>query len=109
MVATFNWHISSCERNLDGGGITMVHWHCDATETVGSGEDAVTYSARRYGAQVLTPDVSADDFIPYDSVTESNVKSWIWAADVDQSAIEASLQTEINELKAPTTGTGVPW
>lgn len=109
MAATFNWSIATCERNIADGGITMVHWRCDATETVGSGDDAVTHSASSYGTQGLTPDTSAADFIAYDSVTEANVKSWIWAADVDQSAIETSLQAQIDELKTPTTGTGVPW
>ena len=109
MAATFNWTIATCERTIADGGITMVHWRCDATETVGSGDDAVTHNASSYGTQGLTPDASASDFIAYDSVTEANVKDWIWAADVDQSAIETSLQAQIDELKTPTTGTGVPW
>ena len=109
MAATFNWSISLCERNLSDGGITVVHWRCDAEETVGTGDDAVTYHQSSYGTQGLTPDVSADDFIAYDSVTENNVKSWIWAADVNQTEIENGLQAGINLSKAPTTGTGVPW
>jgi len=109
MAATFNWTISTCERNTSDGGITVAHWRCHAEETVGTGDDAVTHSASSYGTQSFTPDSSASDFIAYDSVTEDTVKAWIWAADVDQSAIESSLQAQIEELKAPVTSTGVPW
>ena len=109
MAATFTWTIATCERTLSDGGINVVHWRCDATETVGTGDDAVVHNASSYGTQGLTPDSSDAGFVAYDSVTESNVKSWIWAADVDQSAIETSLQAQIDESKTPTTGTGVPW
>lgn len=109
MAATFNWSIATCERVISNGGITVVHWRCDASETVGSGEDAVTHSASNYGTQSLTPDPTASDFIAYENVSEANVKSWIWAADVDQSAIETSLQAQIDLLKNPVTGTGNPW
>ena len=109
MAATFNWSIATCERNLADGGVTMVHWRCDATETVGTGDDAVTHHASSYGTQGLTPDPADAGFVAYDSLTEDTVKSWIWAADVDQTAIETSLQAQIDELKTPTTGTGVPW
>jgi len=109
MAATFNWTIATCERTLSDGGITMVHWRCDATETVGSGDDAVVHSASSYGTQGLTPDASASDFVAYDSLTEDGVKAWIWAADVDKDAIQTSLQAQIDLSKTPTTGTGVPW
>lgn len=109
MAATFNWTISTCERTLSDGGITMVHWRCNATETVGSGDDAVVHTASSYGTQGLTPDASASDFVAYDSLTEDAIKAWIWAADVDQSAIETELQAQIDLSKTPITGTGVPW
>jgi hypothetical protein len=94
---------------MSDGGITMVHWRCDATETVGSGDDAVVHNASSYGTQGLTPDADASDFVAYDSLTEDGVKAWIWAADVDKDAIQTSLQAQIDDSKTPTTGTGVPW
>ena len=110
MAATFNWTIATCERNMADGGVTMVHWRCDASETVGTGDDAVTHSASSYGTQGLTPDPSDAGFVAYDSLTEDGVKAWIWAADVDKDPqFETSLQAQIDELKTPTTGTGVPW
>jgi hypothetical protein len=76
---------------------------------VGTGDDAVTHSASSYGTQGLTPDPDDAGFVAYDSLTEDGVKAWIWAADVDKDAIQTSLQAQIDELKTPTTGTGVPW
>ena len=109
MAATFNWTIATCERNMADGGVTVVHWRCDASETVGTGDDAVTHSASSYGTQGLTPDPSDAGFVAYNSRTEDTVKDWIWAADVDKDAIQTSLQAQIDESKTPTTGTGVPW
>lgn len=109
MAATFNWNIATCERNVADGGVTVVHWRCNATETVGTGDDAITHSASSYGTQGLTPDADAEGFVAYDSLTEDTVKGWIWAADVDQTVIETALQAQIDELKTPVTSTGVPW
>ena len=109
MVATFTWTIATCERNASDGGVIMVHWRCNASETVGTGDDAITHSAASYGTQGLTPDASASDFVAYDSLTEDGVKAWIWAADVDKDAIQTSLQAQIDEFITPPTATGVPW
>ena len=109
MAATFTWTIATTERTLSDGGINVVHWRCDASEVVGTGDDAVTHSASSYGTQGLTPDATDSGFVAYDSLTEDTVKGWIWAADVDQSATETSLQAQIDLSKTPTTGTGVPW
>jgi 5,10-methenyltetrahydromethanopterin hydrogenase len=109
MAATFTWTIATCERNVSDGGVIVAHWRCNAEETVGAGDDAITHSAASYGTQSLTPDASADGFVPYDSLTEDTVKAWIWAEDVDKDAIENSLQQQINEFITPPTATGVPW
>ena len=109
MAATFTWKIETCERDLSTGGITMAHWRCNAEETVGSGDDAVTHTVTSYGAEGLTPDASSSDFIAYANVSEANVKAWIWSANVDQNEIQTNLQAQIDLLKAPVTGTGNPW
>ena len=110
MAATFTWQIPTCEHIIADGGINVVHWRCTASETVGEGDDAVVYSASSYGTQGLTPDASAEGFIAYDSVTEDNVKSWIWAdGNLDKAGIEAGLQGNIDAQKNPVSGSGVPW
>ena len=102
------WSIANLERTLSDGGVTVAHWRCDESETVGSGDDAVTYTASSYGTCSFTPDADADDFIGYDSLTESDVIGWV-QTEVGQSDVEAALTADITAQKTPTTGDGVPW
>jgi hypothetical protein len=48
-MATFNWVISTTEYDLQpadmDGAIIVAHWRCNAEQTEGTGDDAVTYSA----------------------------------------------------------------
>ena len=99
------WTISTLEHNTADGGVIVAHWHVTDSETVGE----ETYSASAYGTASFTPDASADDFVAYADLTESVVLGWCWNADVDKDAVEASLTANIEEQKAPTTETGVPW
>lgn len=101
MNATFNWQISQCERELSDGGITTAHWRVNAVD----GE----YTASSYGTCGFTPDPSASDWTAYDSVTEAEVLGWCWANGVDQEAIEASLQANIDLQITPTNASGKPW
>jgi hypothetical protein len=52
-MATFNWVISTTEYDLQpadmDGAIIVAHWRCNAEQTEGTGDDAVTYSATSYG------------------------------------------------------------
>ena len=105
MTATFNWAISQCERKLADGDITTAHWRVTATQTV---ED-VEYTASIYSTCSFTPDLRFGDYTPYADVTEAEVLGWCWANGVDQEAIEASLQADIDLQITPTTGAGVPW
>ena len=50
------WQISQMERTLADGGVVVCHWRANASETVGEGDDAVTYSATNYGTAGFTPD-----------------------------------------------------
>ena len=102
------WTISTLERELSDGGVIVAHWRATASETVGEGDDAVTYSASSYGTCGFTPDPSASGFIAYDSLTEADVIGWV-QAEVDKDAIEASLAAQIEADKNPTQAAGVPW
>jgi len=108
MAATFNWTVAQLERNLSDGGVTVAHWRCNASETVGTGDDAVDYSAASYGTCGFTYDASAPDFTPYADLTEATVLGWVWES-VDKDATEAALQAKIDAEKNPTTADGVPW
>jgi hypothetical protein len=103
------WQISQMERTLADGGVIVAHWRANASETVGEGDDAVTYSATNYGTAGFTPDPSASDYVPYDDITEDLALSWCFANGVDKDAIEASLQANIDGQINPTQAAGVPW
>ena len=102
------WKIKTMDRNISDGGVTAAHWTVVESETVGTGDDAITYTASSYGACNFTPDSSAADFVAYDDLTEATVLGWVHA-DVDKDAIEESLTAQITEQKTPTKGEGVPW
>jgi len=103
------WQISQMERTLADGGVVVCHWRANASETVGTGDDAVTYSASSYGTCGFTPDPSASDYVPYDSITEEVALDWCFANGVNKDSIEASLAANIEAQKNPTQASGVPW
>ena len=111
-MATFTWVISTLERDLlpedMNGAVVVAHWRCNAEQTEGTGDNAVTYNATSYGTCGFTPDPTASDYIAYADLTEADVVGWV-QADVDKDAIEAGLQANIDAQITPTTGTGVPW
>ena len=99
-MATFNWTISTLERELSDGGVIVAHWRCTASDG--------DFSASSYGTAGFTPDASAAGFVAYDSLTEADVLGWVWDA-VDRDATEAALQAKIDADKNPVTAAGVPW
>ena len=108
MATTFTWSIRGLERYTSNDGIEHADWLCSASETVGSGDSAVTHAAILRGSTHHTPDPSASDFIAFADVTEANVIGWVQAV-VGKSDTETKLQAMIDEKKTPTTATGVPW
>lgn len=102
------WTIEQLERNTSDGGVIVAHWRVTESETVGTGDDAVTYTAQSYGTCSFTPDSSASDYIAYADLTEADVIGWC-QSELDQAGIEAALTANIAEQKTPTTADGVPW
>ena len=102
------WTIANLERNVADGGVTVAHWRVTETETVGEGDDAVTYSASSYGTVGFTPDADADGFIAFDALTEADVLGWAHE-EVNQAETEAALAADIAGQKTPVTSDGVPW
>ena len=98
---TTTWTIAQLERTLDDGGVVVAHWRATATDG--------DFSASSYGTCGFTPDPSASDYVPYDSITEEVALGWCFANGVDKDAIEASLAANIEAQKNPTQASGVPW
>ena len=107
------WKVAALDYAVSQDGlsnvVTTVHWTC-------SKEDENGNSGSAYGTHSLpAPDPS--DFTAWDDLDESTVLSWMTAdmvAKADEGenpalAVEASIDAQIAEKAAPTTGTGVPW
>lgn len=104
-----NWKINTLEYNNDSDkGVVVAHWDCSHTETVGKGDDALSYSGRRYGSCSFTPDPSSKDYVAYADLTEEIVLGWVQAEVVEED-VEASITAQIEAQKNPLTLKGMPW
>lgn len=101
MATTFTWRISQLERETNDGYVYTAHYTVSA-------EDGV-YSAGAYGSIGL--ERPETDLIPFDSLTEELVVGWVkdklTAEKVAE--VEAALQAQLDEKRAPTRAAGVPW
>ena len=97
------WTIAQLERNTSDGGVVVAHWRATATDG--------DYSASAYGTAGFTPDPTAPDFVPFESLTEADVLQWVYAElGAEQlAAIEDGLSANIEDQKAPKTVAGTPW
>jgi hypothetical protein len=104
-----NWKINTLEYTNDSDkGVVVAHWDCNHTETVGEGDDALSYSGRCYGSEGFTPDPSSEDYIAYKDLTEETVLGWIYDV-IDKDAIETNVQAQIEAQKNPATLKGLAW
>ncbi len=92
------WTISTLDRRTSDGFVTTAHWQASAVD----GE----HSASIY-ATCSWPE--GQPVTPYDSLTQEQVLSWVWASGVDKDATEAALAAMLAEKEAPTQASGVPW
>jgi hypothetical protein len=94
---TIIWTIAQLDRQTSDGLVTTAHWRVDAVDG--------DYSAGSYGTVGFE---RGDTFTTYASLTEAQVIAWV-KDKLDAEAIEASLQTQIDAQKTPTSAVGVPW
>ncbi len=98
------FHIVDLDHDPDTGAVVEAHW--TATDTDGVN----TVSA--YGS-VSTPDVDplAPDFIPFASLAEANVITWVQAVlgSAYITTLQANLTAQLAELAHPHHAHGVPW
>ena len=100
MAIEYTWTIATCEHEVATGGITVAHWRVTAVDG--------DFTASAYSTAGFTPDATSPDFKPYDEVTEAEVLGWVWAS-VDKDETEASLASQIEAQKNPTSEAGLPW
>jgi hypothetical protein len=106
-VTEFTWAIAQMERKTADGVVFTVHYTINATDG--------TYSSGAYGSVGLEqPD--PDNLIPFADLTKDLVISWTknelskgLGNENKVAEIEAALQAQIDEQRAPTKAQGLPW
>jgi hypothetical protein len=88
--------------------VITADWRCNGTETIGTGDDAKTYSGTCYGSASFAP--PSENFTPYEDLTEQQVLDWCFANGVDKTAIEANVTQQINDqINPPVIAPPLPW
>ena len=90
--------------------VTNVNFFVYDSETVGSGESAITYNGYLDGTVELA-DADASSFTDYSSITKDNAIAWVKAVLGSDSVTEyeTGVATQISDKKNNPTFTGVPW
>tara|TARA_Y100000310_G_C20548874_1_gene747007 strand:- start:75 stop:413 length:339 start_codon:yes stop_codon:yes gene_type:complete len=106
--------INTIDRAISKDGLddvcTVIHYSFIKSKTVGSGDDAVTYSASSIGTVGLdAPD--PDNFTAYADITEEDAVAWCEAkiGAERMTEVESSLDAQIAEQETPTRAKGLPW
>ena len=97
----FTWHIAQLERETADGYVFTAHYTVDASDG--------TYSAGAYGSQGF--ERPEDDMIPFADLTEEIVIGWVKDKFGDEKVaeVEAALQAQLDEQRAPSKASGLPW
>jgi len=90
------WTISQLDRQTSDGFVTTAHWQAVVIDG--------GYSASIYNTCSWT----GEPTVAYDSLTQNDVLAWVWQS-VDKEAVEAALEAQIAEQKAPKIASGLPW
>ena len=111
-MITINWIIERLLVKPTEGTLTDVvitaDWRCNGIETIGTGDDAKTYSGTCYGSASFAP--PSGEFTPYEDLTEQQVLGWCFANGVDKTAIEANVSLQIeNQINPPVVAPPLPW
>ena len=100
-TTTFTWSVAQLERETADGFVFTAHY------TVNAADD--TYNAGAYGSVGFE---RPETLIAFADLTEEVVIGWVKEAigGADKVAeIEAALQSQLDEQKAPTEAAGLPW
>lgn len=101
MTAQFSWNIANLERETADGYVYTVHYTVDAKDD--------TYAAGAYGSIGL--ERPEDEMIPFAELTPEVVVGWLkdQLGEEKVAEVEAALQAQLDEQRAPTKAAGLPW
>ena len=100
-TTAITWNIAQLERHTADGIVFTAHYTVDANDG--------TYSAGAYGSIGL--DAPEDNIIPYADLTPEIVIGWVQdkLGEEQVESISAALQGQIDEQRAPSKASGLPW
>jgi len=101
---TMNLNIAQLDRTLPSGVVNTIHWQ--ASQTDGD------FTASAYGSLgVPAKEPSDPTFIPFDQLTEAEVKQWVLDTMGEEAvaALQSNLDGQIEAQKHPTSASGLPW
>jgi hypothetical protein len=98
---TFTWNVANLERETSDGYVYTVHYTVDAYSD--------PYRAGAYGSIGL--ERPEEEMIPFSDLTLETVVDWIKErlGEEKVAEVEAALQSQLDEQRAPTKASGVPW
>lgn len=105
MSATFTWSVTSmsCYPQAEGeiDVVFNVGWQCAAVQ----GDYQITFAL----ATNVTY-TAGSPYTPYADLTEQQVLGWVFAAGINQTEIEATLQAQIDaQVNPPFVTPPLPW
>ena len=98
-MTNYLWTINQLDRLTSDGFVVVVHYNVSASED--------EHSASTYGTTSYTQE-EGSTFVPYESLTQEVVVGWVQEA-LGKDVVEASLQSQLDALKAPVQQSGLPW
>ena len=106
MSATITWVIEWMQTTPTTATppetVLTAGWRCNGAQD--------TYTATNYGSASFPQPAEGGTFTPYANLTPEQVLGWCWANGVDQTATEASVQSQIDSQINPTVVTpALPW
>ena len=88
--------------------VVTANWRCNSVETIGTGDEAKTYTGTAYGSCSFAPPTGS--FTPYEDLTQEQVLGWCYENGVDKTAIEANVTLQIeNQINPPVVALPLPW
>jgi hypothetical protein len=111
-MITLSWIIERLlVRKVEGTYSDVVitaDWRCNGIETIGTGDDAKTYSGTAYGSSSFA--APSGDFTPYPDLKPEQVLGWCFSNGVNKTAIEANVTAQIeNQINPPIIAPPLPW
>jgi hypothetical protein len=111
-MITLSWIIERLLVKPTEGTLTDVvitaDWRCNGIETIGTDDDAKTYSGTAYGSSSFGP--PTENFTPYLDLEPEQILGWCFSNGVDKTAIEANVTAQIeNQIDPPVVCLPNPW